>query len=143
MLYTLLELARIYNFPFIVEHRYSTKRYVVLGYAGDSGVLFEVKLLERGEDSPALDEETSHVYGGYEMWRFEKKMDGKKTITPEEQKKLREEQRRIDNEKTKRAYRLKAGDSVRSKSVTKPAKIEKKIEEGNIIRIDFKKKDKF
>lgn len=142
MLQTLIEIARTHSFPFIAEHHYNAQRWLVLGYFEGSEVVFDVRKLERGEDTPRVGEPIGNVYGGYQMWRFEKEMDKRKTISAEEQRKLREEQRRLDNEKTKRAYRLKPGDSIRSRSTT-AAPAPSKKEEGNVVHVDFTKKNKF
>jgi hypothetical protein len=143
MLETLVDIASRHRFPFIVEHRYQSQRYLVVGYAHPSDVVFEVFYLPRGEDTPSVDADRHEVYGGYEMWRYEKEMDKKINISPEEQKRIREEQRRKDNEFAKRKYRLKEGDSVRSAKRKAPPKRQpvRVAEEENVIAVDFRNKN--
>jgi len=142
MLQTLVDIVRTHRFPFIAEHHYNAQRWLVLGFAEYSEVVFEVKALERDSDSPSPGEAIAQVYGGYDMWRFEKEVDKKTEISPEEQRALKEKQRRENNEKAKKRYNLKAGDSPRSRSVTRPVATKEK-ENGNVVHVDFTKKNKF
>lgn len=142
MLFTLMEIAERHPFPFIVRHRYNTYRWLVLKQSEMSEVIFEVRRLHENEDTPRVGESAEQIYGGYGVWQFEKEVEKKTGISPEEQKRLREEQRKIDNEKTKRAYRLKAGDSVRSRSTTRPKEAKQAVKEkaGTVISVDFTRK---
>jgi len=145
---TLTELADRHGFPFIARHVPSDKRYLVLRYSGVSEALFKVVEVPELQDVPFDDTPMTEVYGGYEyyggygMWSFEKEVDKKANISPEEQKKIRDEQRRKDNEMTKRMYRLKEGDSVRSATRKAPPKKKtvRVATDDNVIEVDFTKK---
>jgi hypothetical protein len=143
MLRTLVDLARTHRFPFIAEHKYASIRYLVVGQSMHSDVIFEVIILPRERDVPDWDADKQEVYGGYEMWRFEKEVDKKSNISPEEQKRIREEQRRKENEATKRRYRLKEGDTIRSATRKAPPKKHpvRVAEEENVIAVDFRNKN--
>jgi len=143
MALTLIEIAKAHRFPFIVENERQSQRYLVKGYAHPSEVVFEVFFLWGDADTPSVDAELQEVYGGYFMWRFEKEMDKKSSISPEEQKRIRDEQRRKDNEATKRRYRLKEGDSIRSATRKAPPKRQpvRVAEEENVISVDFRNKN--
>lgn len=67
-------------------------------------------------------------------------MENKTEISPEEQKANRDRQRKLDNEKAKRQYGLKKGDSIRSCSTTPVKKPDVQHVDDKIIVVDFKKK---
>ena len=138
---TLTELVDKYGLPIIVRHVHSDKRYLVLDNSTAS-VIFKVVEVPELQDVPFDDTPVAEVYGGYEYWRYEKKVDREKGISPEAQKKAREEERKRNNERAIRQYRLKAGDSPRSQSrKAPPRKPVKDISNvGTVIEVDFTKK---
>lgn len=144
---TLTELAYRYGFPFVARHVHSDKRYLVKGYSDISDVIFKVVEVPELQDVPFDDTPEAEVYGGYEYWRYEKKLDRENGISPEAQKKAREEERKRNNERAIRQYRLKAGDSPRSQSRKAPPKKPIKDKEavissvGTVIEVDFTKKN--
>lgn len=142
---TLTELVDKYGLPIIVRHVHSDKRYLVLDNSTAS-VIFKVVEVPELQDVPFDDTPTAEVYGGYEYWRLEKKVNSENGISPEAQKKAREEERMRNNERAIRQYRLKAGDTPRSASRKAPPRSPVKDKDvvaasvGTVIEVDFTRK---
>ena len=132
---TLTEIAMMHRMPFIVEHCHTAVRYKVIGYTGDSSVLFDIKKIDNTTGMPILGEPVGSVYGGYQVWKYIGKDDTmSRTISPEEQRRVREEERRKNNERAMRGLTRKAPPRKIRKE---PVRTE---EVGKVIAVDFTKK---
>jgi len=96
--YTLLELARTHGCPMIVRDIFTHNWYAVLRPETDGSTIFEAKPMLPNSKHPATQEPIHQIYGGYARWVFISKME-QIAMTPEEQKRVREEERKKNNAK--------------------------------------------
>lgn len=107
---TLLELERTHGCPMVVRDAFSHSWYLVLGPDPDSagGFIYQAKLLEPNQYRPKPGVSISLIYGGYSKWVYIAKpettlSDGE--ISPEEQKRIKEAERKRNNDRITRDLR--------------------------------------
>lgn len=135
MYFTLIELERIHKCPMIVKDAFTGLYFHVFKKDPDTSSLYEVKPLREETHKPELGTPTNLVYGGYSRWLYIKKptADG---ISPEEQKKAVELQRKRTNDQLAKGIR----HSDRMKNMSRRTEDKRPSEPGKVI--PFKPKSK-
>lgn len=97
---TLLELTRTYKLPFVAVDDYQGQHYVILGPddSSSSQNVFMAKPVAPGVTRAPHDVRAQLLYGGYTRWSYVAQAEISRDITPEEQKRLREDERKKKNE---------------------------------------------
>ncbi len=101
---TLLELERTHGCPMVVRDAFSHSWYLIVGKDEESshGFIYKAKPLRPNQHKPEPGTGTQLIYGGYNKWVFITKPEPdlrENEISPEEQKRLRELERKRTNER--------------------------------------------
>jgi hypothetical protein len=94
---TLIELARIHKYSFVVRDAFTHSWYLIIGASSTNEVVFEAKKLQPNTFSAVPGSEVVMLYGGYSRWIYigPERKDG---ISFEDQKRIRKEQMKRQND---------------------------------------------
>ena len=123
-MFTLVELHKMYNSPMLVEDRDTAARYLIHKPAWDSMITFEASHIPHGQEYPPIGARMIYLYGDTPKWKYLGKPNISKTISPEEQKKNNELQRKSSNDSLIRQLK-------HSKKMNKPVKVKTKNTDNN------------
>lgn len=124
---TLIELERTHGCPMVVRDAFTHSWYLVLGLDEEStgGFVYKAKLLEPNQYQAKPGTGTNLIYGGYSKWVYIGKPEvthNQNEITPEEQKRIKEAERKRNNDRItkdlRRDHRIKR-ESEQRKSMSK------------------------
>lgn len=101
---TLLELERTHGCPMVVRDAFSHSWFLILGKDEESnhGFIYKAKPLNPNQYKPQAGVGTQLIYGGYNKWVFIAKPEATTNdneISPENQKRIREMERKRSNER--------------------------------------------
>lgn len=101
---TLLELERTHGFPMVVRDVFSHSWYLVIGRDEEAlgSAVYRAKMLSPNKYKPEPGTGTALIYGGYSKWVFIAKGElevREGEISPEEQKRIRDLERKRTNER--------------------------------------------
>lgn len=107
---TLIELERIHGCPMVVRDAFTHSWYLVLGLDEESsgGFIYRAKLLEPNQYRPKPGVGVNLIYGGYSKWVYIAKPESTQNegeISPEEQKRIKEAERKRNNDRITRDLR--------------------------------------
>lgn len=135
---TLLELERTHKCPMVVRDAFTHSWYLVLSKDDEApqGFIYKAKPLRPNEYKAERGAGTQLIYGGYNKWIYIGKPESinEGEISPEEQKRLRELERKRSNEKI--SDELRRGKRKKEQTETK------KLNAGKEFKVlPFKKKE--
>ena len=135
---TLLELERTHGCPMVVRDAFSHSWFLILGKDEESshGFIYKAKPLSPNQYKPQVGVGTQLIYGGYNKWVYIAKPEtiNENEISPEDQKRIREMERKKSNERItnelRRGKRQKEQANAKKLNAGKESKV-----------IPFKKKE--
>ena len=132
MLSTLIELERIHKCPMVVKDVYDGVQYYIHSAETPGSTMFKASPMSTNHrGAPIVANVTIPLYGGYVKWTFISKPDIKE-ISPEEQKRLRAEERKNANDKILRD--LRRTSAAKTEPPKKSTKVKSKsADESNVI----------
>lgn len=107
---TLLELERTHGCPMVVRDAFTHSWYLVIGVDEDSqgGFIYKAKILQPNQYRAAAGTSINLIYGGYSKWVYIGKPESTHNdgeISPEEQKRIKEAERKRNNDRLTRELR--------------------------------------
>lgn len=138
-MYTLLQLERTHGCPMVVRDDSLKIDYVIIKVSPDSFAMYEAKKLSLGSRSAPLGSPSILLsFGGYPKWLYLGRPDRSEGITPEDQKKAVELERKRLNDKLTRE--LKGSRSIDKHFPEPPAK-KKQGQESKVIQFRPRNKE--
>jgi hypothetical protein len=96
-MYTLLELERTHGCPMIVRDTIQDIDYLIVSVSPESFAMYEAKRIAEGSRSVPIGTPSILLYGGYIKWLYLGRPDTGGGISPEEQRRIKEEERKRVN----------------------------------------------